>query len=56
MRESREHWQERVAQWRSSGLTAREFWDATTGADDRPMNEYLHLRDHEWTATRFGLQ
>jgi hypothetical protein len=25
MRESREQWQERVAQWRSSGLTAREF-------------------------------
>jgi hypothetical protein len=25
MRESREQWQERVAQWRSSGMTAREF-------------------------------
>lgn len=25
MRESREQWQERVAQWRSSGLTARAF-------------------------------
>src|SRR5438477_8407160 len=25
MRESREQWQERVAQWRSSGLTARDF-------------------------------
>jgi hypothetical protein len=25
MRESREQWEERVAQWRASGLTAREF-------------------------------
>jgi hypothetical protein len=25
MRESREQWRERVAQWRTSGLTAREF-------------------------------